>query len=212
MGRKRKYTRKQKVISDAKFAVEEDQVKENDDKIENEPVDDDFASNVMYCTCAKEETVDVEQLSSPAASLRASTFMMMMIIDDDDDYPGQIEKEAALHSPYYTIFGPVWGVSMEKFKMTTAHYQIKWREIEKSPDVEQTVLTALEAILQMVYSDGLDSDMLSCIIDHKDLYNPIDIPFTNQAEWTAYKLCYEIAKQTEFGEMTIGPDLQMAFI
>ena len=71
MGRKRKYTRKQKVISDAQFAVEEDQVKEIgvvesqqveeakkgkeiDDKIENEPVDDDFASNVSWkCGCGR---------------------------------------------------------------------------------------------------------------------------------------------------------------
>ena len=102
--------------------------------------------------------------------------------------------------------------ALNKFLQETISYQIRWHNIEKSPNYEQTVMTALTEIVKKICDDGKPEDMLSCVIDHPALDNSINIPYCPQNQFTASKLRYEIyRRQQSKKEFNFDSKMDMIF-
>ena len=121
------------------------------------------------------------------------------------------ERDAALHRPFYMIIGPTTG-PINKFGMDNVQFQLRWLEMHKSPNIEQTVTTAFTEVLNKLYDEGKPGDMVGCIIDHPLMNNPINIPFSAIQKLTPEKL-REAIRRVQQSKRTIkfDGDLYMKF-
>ena len=119
--------------------------------------------------------------------------------------------EAGEEGKFFDISGPVerWN---QKFKMQGLEYLIRWKDMEQSPDFDQTVLTALQSILDQILSEGSPADLINVVIDHAALDNPIYCPFSHQDKLNALKILLLIKKvQQSKKELNFDSGLRLTF-
>ncbi len=112
---------------------------------------------------------------------------------------------------HYEIFGPQ-EIENRKFNMKASEYFVRWKNMEQSPDLEETVLSALEEILERLYSEGAPTDMVNVRIDHESLDNPIYIGYSQRQKLTAQKILLMIKKVQQSKKMLrFDSDLRITF-
>ena len=69
--------------------------------------------------------------------------------------------------------------------------------MEECPDLEETVLTALQHILDQIYAEGNDGDLVNIRIDHDALDTPIHVGFSPRRKLTALRILMEIKRRQQ---------------
>ena len=84
--------------------------------------------------------------------------------------------------------------------------------MQQSPDIDETVLMALQDILDQIHSEGAPTDMVNVEINHAALENPIYIPFSRLEKINALKILLMIKKvQQSKKELNFDSGLQLKF-
>ena len=66
--------------------------------------------------------------------------------------------------------------------------------MEQSPDIDQTVLSALQQIFDRVFAEGSPGDWVRVQVDHDALDTPIKLGFSPQKKINALKLLLQVKK------------------
>ena len=82
----------------------------------------------------------------------------------------------------------------QKFKLQAKTYVVHWKEMEDSPDINATVIAALQTILDKIYDEGRPNDLVNVSIDHEALEHPIHIGYSRQEKLTALKIALQMKK------------------
>jgi hypothetical protein len=108
------------------------------------------------------------------------------------------------HQNFFEVIGPEVQEN-KKFGLKTFDYLIKWKEVEKSPDVDETVLAAMQQVLDPVYAAGVPKDLINAKIVYPVIDEPILCPFVPTKELIPLRLLCKLEfRQVKFeGELRL---------
>ena len=97
----------------------------------------------------------------------------------------------------------------QKFKLTMTVYVIEWKDMAQAPNIEETILAALQSVLDHVYADGHPQDLVNIEIYHPVLLRSIGAPFAKLESLTADKIADII--EEEDADLDFNSDLRLTF-
>ena len=104
--------------------------------------------------------------------------------------PGQQQTG---HGLFYELHGPQ-EIENKKFGVKASEYVVEWRDMEECPDLDETVLKAVQEVVDRVFSEGSEEDLVNVKIDHAALDTPAFIGFSPQRKLTAEKILLLVKK------------------
>ena len=112
------------------------------------------------------------------------------------------------NSEFYEIEGPE-ELYNRKFSIKTREYKIRWKNLEKSPNIEKTIEEAFQEVVNKALQDIHPQDRVGVGISHPDTYLPINISFTTSEKVTA-KMITDAIEEDQEGQK--GLSLNKGFI
>ena len=88
---------------------------------------------------------------------------------------------------FFELIGPAVGEN-KKFRITTIEYQIKWKNMQESENIELTMHEAITEVLRRIYASGKSGSRIAVSINHPALNDPIYIGYTREEKMTTEKI------------------------
>lgn len=91
-------------------------------------------------------------------------------------------------------------------------YFIEWKDMDKSPDIDATVIAAIQVALDKVYADGHSNDLVNVQVDHPALDHPIHIGYSKTEKLNAINITLQIKKtQQSKRDLNFESGLRLTF-
>ena len=80
---------------------------------------------------------------------------------------------------FYELLGPYEGEN-KKFRIKTMEYQILWKNMAESRNIEGSMENAIGEVLRRIYAEGRRGDLLAVTIYHPALDDPLYIGYSRE--------------------------------